>query len=237
MCVCVRACLLARARVCVCVWAGQVGPICVDPSYQGRGVGRMLVSALMNSEPVARHVSVRLTQEAHNVVSFSLYSSFGFVQRDLLLKLTGVMRSNSTTTHSDEMEVRELRSEDITHCNELHKACIGMSRLHNLTVAASSKTGHIIVDRKTNVICGYSTGATPEGHSVASSESVMRFLLLASYAGSEVILYCPQKLFPGLFEKLLRECGLKIDRMITLMAKGIYTDPIQPSVYLPSVIG
>jgi len=55
-----------------------VGPITVRPSTQSRGVGRMLMQAVME-EAARRGISqVRLQQEAINTTSLSLYTKLGF---------------------------------------------------------------------------------------------------------------------------------------------------------------
>ncbi|MBS0198405.1 MAG: GNAT family N-acetyltransferase [Planctomycetes bacterium] len=59
-----------------------VGPITVAPSAQGRGVGKLLMQAVMN-EAARRGISkVRLIQEAINTTSLSLYTKLGFDWRD-----------------------------------------------------------------------------------------------------------------------------------------------------------
>lgn len=59
-----------------------VGPITVEPSAQSRGVGRMLMQAVMD-EAARRGISqVRLQQEAINTASLSLYAKLGFDWRE-----------------------------------------------------------------------------------------------------------------------------------------------------------
>jgi len=59
-----------------------IGPVTVDPTAQGSGAGRAIMYRLL--EESRRCSSVRLTQDAFNNVSFSLYSKLGFVPRDVL---------------------------------------------------------------------------------------------------------------------------------------------------------
>lgn len=56
---------------------GGVGPVAVDPSFQGYGIGRQLMSALLKRAEGLQ--SVRLFQEAFNPASFSLYYSLNFM--------------------------------------------------------------------------------------------------------------------------------------------------------------
>jgi ribosomal protein S18 acetylase RimI-like enzyme len=72
---------------------GGVGPVAVDPSYQGRGIGRQLMNALLKKADGLQ--SVRLFQEAFNPASFSLYYSLNFMPVAELLDLflnTGVRK-------------------------------------------------------------------------------------------------------------------------------------------------
>src|SRR5215216_2034722 len=55
-----------------------VGPITVDPSYQGQGVGRALMQNVIDFAQHNNIEQVRLLQESFNVASLSLYASMGF---------------------------------------------------------------------------------------------------------------------------------------------------------------
>jgi ribosomal protein S18 acetylase RimI-like enzyme len=56
---------------------GGVGPVAVDPLFQGYGIGRELMNALLTRAGGLQ--SVRLFQEAFNPASFSLYYSLEFM--------------------------------------------------------------------------------------------------------------------------------------------------------------
>lgn len=65
---------------------GGVGPVAVDPAFQGRGIGRQLMNALVRKADGLQ--SVRLFQEAFNPASFSLYYSLDFMPVAELLDLS-----------------------------------------------------------------------------------------------------------------------------------------------------
>jgi len=62
-----------------------VGPVTVDPVYQGSGVGRRLMERVMDE--VSDCASIRLFQDAFNRASFALYVRLGFVVRDVMAVL------------------------------------------------------------------------------------------------------------------------------------------------------
>ena len=68
-----------------------VGPITVDPSVQGGGVGRQLMEVVLDRGQDA--VGVRLVQDAFNTRSVALYASLGFDVREPLLLMRGTPRN------------------------------------------------------------------------------------------------------------------------------------------------
>jgi ribosomal protein S18 acetylase RimI-like enzyme len=88
---------------------GGVGPVAVDPSYQGWGIGRQLMNALLKRADGLQ--SVRLFQEAFNPASFSLYYSLNFMPVTELLDLflnTGVRKGMEPSCSVTELTVNEL---------------------------------------------------------------------------------------------------------------------------------
>src|SRR5215204_4098113 len=79
--------------------ASAIGPITVDPSVQGGGVGRQLMQAVI--ERARGAMGARLVQDAFNTRSYSLYASIGFDLREPLLLMRGTPRrlGNSTRSH------------------------------------------------------------------------------------------------------------------------------------------
>jgi ribosomal protein S18 acetylase RimI-like enzyme len=65
---------------------GGIGPVAVDPAFQGQGIGRQLMHALLARAQGLQ--SVRLFQEAFNPASFSLYYSLDFLPVAELLDLS-----------------------------------------------------------------------------------------------------------------------------------------------------
>jgi predicted N-acetyltransferase YhbS len=59
------------------------GPVSAHPDFQGRGIGRGLMAHLLTRARDA--ASVRLTQDAYNMTSLSLYTSLGFALAESLV--------------------------------------------------------------------------------------------------------------------------------------------------------
>ena len=64
---------------------GGFGPVAVDPSYEGYGIGRQLMDALLKRAEGLQ--SVRTFQDAFTPASFALYYSLGFIPVAELLDL------------------------------------------------------------------------------------------------------------------------------------------------------
>ena len=87
-----------------------VGPITVDPSVQGGGVGRQLMEVVLDRGQDA--VGVRLVQDAFNTRSVALYASLGFDVREPLLLMRGTPRNRP----SSDFSVRPMTHDDVSAC-------------------------------------------------------------------------------------------------------------------------
>ncbi len=92
---------------------GGIGPVAVDPAYQGKGIGRQLMEALIEKTNALQ--SVRLFQESFNPASFSLYYSFDFLPVADLLDMTSSPKGRTGAMLCN--NVRELER------SELDEAC------------------------------------------------------------------------------------------------------------------
>ena len=90
-----------------------VGPITVAPEAQGAGVGRALMEAAL--ERGAGAPGTRLTQDAFNMRSLSLYESLGFDVREPLAVAHGRPAGRAMRG----VEVRPLQEADLAECAAL----------------------------------------------------------------------------------------------------------------------
>jgi len=66
-----------------------VGPITVDPTFQNRSIGRMLMQAVLDRAGQVGFAGVRLLQATFHNRSLSLYTKIGFDPRELMVVMHG----------------------------------------------------------------------------------------------------------------------------------------------------
>ena len=101
-----------------------VGPITIDPGAQAKGVGRMLMQAVIDHGK--NHAGIRLLQDSFNMASLSLYASLGFDVREPVLIIEGAPKGETPA----EYEVRPIREEDYDACGDVCRSVHGFDRLH-----------------------------------------------------------------------------------------------------------
>jgi predicted N-acetyltransferase YhbS len=204
-----------------------VGPITVDPGFQGGGVGRRLMEAVLERAKGA--AGVRLVQDAFNTRSIALYASLGFEVKEPLQLMRGTVRSAPPLGFG----VRILVAEDLGTCAALCTAVHRVERTAELRNALQSFTPFVV--ERDNRVTGYLSAATfwLTNHGVAETEADMRALIAgAAAASAEPVSF----LLPVRQARLFRWCleeGLRVVKPMTLMAMGQYQEP--KGCFFPSV--
>jgi GNAT superfamily N-acetyltransferase len=103
-----------------------VGPICVDPACQSKGVGRMLMEHVTEWALQHHGAMVRLVQEAVNMTSLSLYASLGYIVREPVLKM--IVKPAASADES----VRPLVMDDLAASDALCRQVYRISRKNEL---------------------------------------------------------------------------------------------------------
>ncbi len=205
----------------------SVGPLAVVPSAHGRGVGRRLMSAVIERAQGA--AGVRLVQDAFNVASMSLYASLGFAVTEPLALLTGRARSSPLSG----VKVRPLRSEDLDACTALCARVHGFDRSRELREAL--KEFRPFVATRGGRVVAYASA--PDfwlmNHGVSESEEDLQALMLGIGASHNrpLSLLVPTRR-TRFFYWCLRE-GLRMVKPLTLMTMGEYREP--GGAYFPSI--
>jgi GNAT superfamily N-acetyltransferase len=205
-----------------------VGGVAVDPPFQGRGIGRRLMEAVLARGRGA--VGIRLVQEAYNISSMSLYAALGFEIKEPLVSLRGKPRSHLAA----KSEVRPMRRADLKACAALCQSVHGCERTHELRDALHAPPAcSAFVSLRQGRIVAYTYKVFRNlAHGVAETETDMRALILGVGAmSSEPFAFFLPTRQASLFRWCLSE-GLRVVKPATLMAIGAYQEP--RGCYFPS---
>ncbi len=210
---------------------GGVGPVAVDPSFQGYGIGVQMMRALLKRAENLQ--SLRLVQEAFNPASFSFYYAFDFLpvenMLDLFLEKGAGQRAGLCAN------VSELTAQDIAAVNAYDTPRSKSERRADL--AYFIKWGKVFVYRDQAEIRGYLV-------SLPGSETVQLGPLLAEGEREAICLFqhavavyqdrrCQTRVMArnNLLVKSLIELGFKIYCLDTLMVRG----PWRPGDYVEAL--
>ncbi|MCA1578020.1 MAG: GNAT family N-acetyltransferase [Acidobacteria bacterium] len=204
-----------------------VGPITIEPDAQAKGVGRMLMQAVI--ERGKNHAGIRLLQDSFNMASLSLYASLGFDVREPVVIIEGAPRGEIPAGY----EVRPIREEDYDACAEVCRSVHGFDRLNELKHTPPAPNPFVAL--RGGRLTAYISAPQfwPLNHAVAETEEDMLALLIG------VSNQCTEPLsvlLPTRQATLFRWClknGMRAVKPMTLMSMGEYHAP--RGCYLPSV--
>lgn len=203
-----------------------IGPITIDPAIQNRGVGRLLMQAIMDRSRERGAAGIRLVQAAFHGRSMSLYASLGFDIREPLVVMQGRARERSIFGCT----VRSANSDDLSACNALSHRVHGFDRGADLSHCVEE--GSALVVERGGRITAYASNLSFFGHATAETNQDLQALLASvdSFAGPGILL-------PTRNADLFRWClanGLRVVEPMTLMSMGLYNEPA--GAFLPSVL-
>lgn len=206
---------------------GGIGPITIDPTFQGRGVGRSLMQAVVDHATERGVERVRLLQDSFNTASLSLYASLGFDVREPV----GVLRAPPAAER--EPTVRLATAADLPALGELGERFYKVNRLGEIT----TWSGHgfpMLVREVGGHIRGY-LGPGMLGHGVAETEADALALIgqLSLHASPGRDLFFLPLRQASLYRAALR-AGCRLIKVMTLMTRGPYEEP--DSVWMPSIL-
>lgn len=203
----------------------SVGPIAVAPDCQGRGIGRLLMNAVLERGKGA--IGIRLTQDTVNASTLFLYPAVGFDVQELLVLVTGKPKSPPRT----DIEVREFTLADLDACEQLCQQIYGFDRTAELKRGVSLGFFKPIVALRDNQITAYASSFDLWGHGVAQTEADMQALVLAAGAQTSSLTFILPTA-PGSFYRWCLLEGLRVIKPATLMSIGVYHRP--RGIYFPS---
>ena len=203
-----------------------VAVVAVDPTCQGRGIGRRLMEAAL--ERARGAAGVRLVQEAYNVHALALYAALGFEVKEPLVRVKGRPRSPMPAG----VELRRLCAADLDECAQLCRRVHGIDRREDLRDGMRLFDPFAIVREGRITAYTYVIPGAGLAWGVAETEADMHALLtgIGSATDAPVAFLLPTRQ-ASLFRWCLGE-GFQIEKPLTLMAMGKYQDP--QGCYFPS---
>jgi GNAT superfamily N-acetyltransferase len=202
-----------------------VGPITIDPVAQGKGIGRGLMTDVLNHARQQGIQQVRLVQEAINTVSSTLYTSLGFEIREPLgaMSIGPALAADPT--------IREATENDLSELDALTRKFFKTSRLTELR--EWPKIGFPLFARERDgKLRGYFIPGKL-GHGVA--ETIEDTLALLGEAGRRLPPEIATYLLPmrnSQFYRAALQAGHHLNKVLTYMTLGPYTPP--EAVWMPS---
>jgi len=203
-----------------------IGPITIAPSTQSRGIGRMLMQAVMDRAKERAFPGVRLLQSVFHNRSLSLYTKLGFDAREPI----SIMQGPPVKATIEGYAVRLARKDDLEPATRLCESVHGHGRAGELR--DSTEHGTALVVERHGRITGYASELGFFGHAVGESNLDLQALIAATGTFNGPGLLVPTRNSP-LFRWCL-ENGLRVVYPMTLMTMGLYNDP--KGAYLPSIL-
>jgi len=205
-----------------------LGPVTVGPQVQVSGTGRRLMEAVL--ERARGAVGVRLVQDSFNMLSISLYASFGFEVKEPLLLMRGKPKSDL----SPGVEIRRLKKDDLDECASLCTKVHGFDRLNELQEGLKTSSPLGVLREGHVKAYALALHMWSRNHAVADTEEDMKALLLGAAAmNSEPMSFLLPVRQASFFRWCLSE-GFRAVMPTTLMTMGKYQDP--DGCYFPSVL-
>eukprot|EP01097_Dermamoeba_algensis_P002384 TRINITY_DN1939_c0_g1_i2.p1 TRINITY_DN1939_c0_g1~~TRINITY_DN1939_c0_g1_i2.p1 ORF type:complete len:206 (+),score=62.17 TRINITY_DN1939_c0_g1_i2:444-1061(+) len=192
--------------------------------------------------------SIRLSQDAFNRVSFSIYASLGFEVKDTICILHGLPAPSAFSEEELKgIRVRSYDPKDFSACVALCRRVYDVSREMDL---ASCESTTIVAERvkadgdEATEIVGYTTEFSYHGHSVATDLSVIKALIREggerkkkeAEEGPGLFVFVRCRLYPELLKWGLNEAKLRTWGLSTLMVKGDHYQDPSGGITLPSIM-
>lgn len=207
---------------------GGIGPVTVDPTAQASGVGKAMMSALLELAQREGCAGVRLVQAGFNTASISLYTKLGFDVREPLACMNGEPAAEAV----DGLDVRTATEADIPACNAICQAVHGHHREQDLRFGLMTGSARVVVRKADGKITGYASDIGFFGHAAAQGNRELYALI-----GTVAQITGPGVLIPTRNSELFRWClgaGLRVVQPMTLMTRGRYAEPT--GAFCPSIL-
>lgn len=192
-----------------------IGPVSVDVSSQGRGIGRQTMQDVIAHGRDNNYDMIRLCQDSFNMQSLALYASLGFDTKEPLSYL------HLASSLPVDGNVRPATTDDLDAMDELCRSIYRISRKPEYTALLTLGFPAFVVDR--GHVAGYILG-TVMGHGVAESDDDM-LALLAALGAHTPDSHSLVPLRNGELYRRALAAGHRNTKVMNLMALGPYDEP------------
>jgi ribosomal protein S18 acetylase RimI-like enzyme len=203
--------------------AAGIGPISVDLTSQGGGIGKQLMQDALDHAKKQNFDMVRLCQDSFNMRSLALYASLGFDVQEPLAYLT-------LARGPVDDAFRPATPADYDAMDALCRDVYRISRQGEYATLTAAGFPAFVLDR--GRITGYLIG-TAIGHGVAESDDEM-LALLAGIAATTPGAHAHIPMRQGELYRRALAAGHRNRKVMNLMSYGPYEPP--QGTYCPSVM-
>lgn len=205
---------------------GGVGPITVDPEFDGRGIGRRLMEAVLEHAHQSGIKQVRLLQDAFNTRSLSLYASLGLTARAPI----GLM--NARAADNSDPSVRRAATADVPALDRLCRRVFKVDRRGEIEAALKFGFPFWLRDGGGRVTAYAIPGFFGHGAGETAADALAVVGETARHlAAEEATFFCP--LTSGDFFRAALQAGHRLRKVMTYMTYGPYTPPEE--IWMPSI--
>lgn len=206
---------------------GGVGPISVDPSAEGRGIGRALMRAVLDHAEARGMAKVRLMQDSFNMRSLALYASLGFTVRAPI----GLMDLQPAAAHDP--TIRPATADDDPALSALCRRIYKVDRAAERHAMASIGFPVMLRERAGRVTGYLIPGIAGHGVAETVGDALPLFAQVARVAPPEArMAFCP--LPEGDLLRGLLAAGHRLRKVMNLMSSGPWDQPAG-GVWMPSI--
>ena len=203
-----------------------VGPITVDVTCQGHGIGRKLMERVIDHALCGKTDRVRLLQDSFNMASLSLYASLGFDTKEACALMQPIPAASEDPT------IRPVTEADLPAIENLSTRIYKVSRRNEVAAFLKGPFVPLLRDRDGRIVGYFLLGFM--GHGVAETEEDA--LALVGQAAKRTPpegarFFCP--LSEGSLYRQFLKMGCRAIKVRNLMAMGPYDPP--EGVWMPSI--
>ena len=202
-----------------------IGPITVDPSCQGKGIGKELMMTVIRA---GRHCpSLRLVQDSFNTVSFPLYSKLGFATHGVIASLGGQELRPATRPRG--IAIREATLEDAARLAALDTKLTGITRPQDLQyfLQQTPQLMSFVDGKLAGYLCVLPVGESAFlGPAAATEPAALKALI--SHALEKERGKVLRMRFPTRHHELLlnlMKMGFRVEALQTYMVRGPWKTP------------